>query len=446
MTKIPATSTTLSDDVMDRERAARTVQRIYRGHRTRRELQGLELAASTRWVEAFKEAQWHQLHQSSKPHIEPGEGGSNRARQNWQRAVSVARRAGGDDLVSEAAPSPGCQSEPNTGTGSGATAKMMDLQYFLEMVDLKHRHGSNLRAYHACWRNSSSKENFFFWLDFGEGKNVEIPQCPREKLEREQVRYLTREERINYLVKVDESGHFRWAKNNELVWTNTAHFKDSLQGIVPIKDDAPEYNGNSPMIKAESTSDSPSSPSSLSSLSSSSPATESMHSALSKESRSPEPFTNEEYRAAKTIRKVMHPSPVAAFKRLVGKSSKKEGTWLFVADTSFRLYIGIKRSGAFQHSSFLRGARISAAGMIKIKHGQLRSLAPLSGHYRPSAANFRAFHRSLQQQGVDMSRVSMSKSYIMLAGVEGYTKTKRKARAMHEKVDESKHKLHKLTE
>lgn len=48
-----------------------------------------------------------------------------------------------------------------------------------------------------------------------------------------------------------------------------------------------------------------------------------------------------------------------------------------VADTSFRIYIGIKEPGAFQHSSFLRGGRISAAGMLKIKNGQLRSLAPL---------------------------------------------------------------------
>lgn len=32
----------------------------------------------------------------------------------------------------------------------------------------------------------------------------------------------------------------------------------------------------------------------------------------------------------------------------------------------------------------------------------------------------------------------MSKSYIMLAGIEGYTKTKQKARAVHEKVDASK--------
>jgi hypothetical protein len=46
-------------------------------------------------------------------------------------------------------------------------------------------------------------------------------------------------------------------------------------------------------------------------------------------------------------------------------------------DTSFRLYVGYKQSGAFQHSSFLHGSRIAAAGLIKIKHGQLRKLSPL---------------------------------------------------------------------
>ena len=45
-----------------------------------------------------------------------------------------------------------------------------------------------------------------------------------------------------------------------------------------------------------------------------------------------------------------------------------------------------------------------------------------------------------------MSHVSMSKSYIMLAGIEGYTKTKRKARAVHEKVDNSKQKFHQSEE
>lgn len=65
-----------------------------------------------------------------------------------------------------------------------------------------------------------------------------------------------------------------------------------------------------------------------------------------------------------------------------------------------------------------------------------------SGHYRPHLANFRAFHHSLQDRGVDLSRVSITKSYAILAGIEGYTSAKRKVKHVHEKLDEAKQKLH----
>ncbi|KAJ5319735.1 hypothetical protein N7508_000018 [Penicillium antarcticum] len=398
--------------------------RVYRGYRTRRELRGFGLSASTRWAEAFREAQWHRLHQPANTRVASADEGFNQARRNWQRAVSVAKRAGGDDDRVSGSPSTRSRSTHIDEISPRATAKTMDLRYFLEMVDLKHRHGSNLRSYHNYWQNSPSNQNFFYWLDYGEGKNLELEQCPRERLEKQQVRYLTREQRMNYLVTVDDAGLFRWAKSNELVWTNSTRFKDSLEGIVAMEHDAPEFIGNQTTAEFASISSSSSSPSSLSS------STKSIGSVLSNEET--KPFTKEEYKAAKVMKKVLHATPTTAFKRMVGRSTEKENMWIFVADSSFRLYIGIKKSGAFQHSSFLRGARIAAAGMIKVKHGQIRSLAPL----RPPAANFRAFHHALQQQGVDMSHVSMSKSYMMLAGIEGYTKTKRKFRAIHGKLDQ----------
>ena len=40
-----------------------------------------------------------------------------------------------------------------------------------------------------------------------------------------------------------------------------------------------------------------------------------------------------------------------------------------------------------------------------------------------------------------MSHVSISKSYAVLAGIEGYTRTKHKVRALHEKVDDMKQKV-----
>ena len=63
-----------------------------------------------------------------------------------------------------------------------------------------------------------------------------MPACSREVLERDQVRYLSREERSKYLVKVDDEGRLRWAKNNERL-TTSYEYKDSMDGIVRADDD-----------------------------------------------------------------------------------------------------------------------------------------------------------------------------------------------------------------
>ncbi|KAF4215761.1 hypothetical protein CNMCM6805_001891 [Aspergillus fumigatiaffinis] len=448
--------------VADREKAARLIQRTYRGYRTRRELHGLGLNASARWSEALKEARWRQLYRPSVSPESAGTGAdaSQQVHQKWERVVSVAMQVGSDDgkyrnetdssklpTASPTATGPSSESAPanasstsrsrflhsfpilHHGVPSEKMAKMMDQRYFLEMVDLKHRHGSNLRKYHNYWKNCPSTQNFFYWLDHGEGKDLDLPECPRAKLEHQQVRYLSRDERLNYLVTVDQAGLFRWAKNNELVCTDSTRFKDSLKGVVPIDEDAPQFRGHSeaghPVAYASSSSSS------------------SSQSSTDEDSAddSPSEQINQGYEEAKGIHKLAHITPSVVRDHFARKPAKRKDMWLFVADTSFRLYIGIKAKGAFQHSSFLRGARVAAAGLIKIWNGQLRSVTPLSGHYRPPSANFRAFVHALQDQGVDMSHVSITKSYAILAGMEGYVRTKHKLRALHETLDVSKEKL-----
>ena len=123
-------------------------------------------------------------------------------------------------------------------------AKMMDMQYFLEMVDRKHRYGANLRAYHSYWKEQPTSQNFFYWLDHGDGRHVEVPKCSRERLEKEQVRYLSREERLNYLVKVDHEGRLYWAKNGERVDTDDEEFRDSIHGIVHKDSDELQFQNN----------------------------------------------------------------------------------------------------------------------------------------------------------------------------------------------------------
>ena len=314
------------------------------------------------------------------------------------------------------------------------TAKMMDLQYFLEMVDQKHRYGSNLRAYHDEWRRSETTENFFYWIDYGEGKNFEHPTVSRERLEKEQVRYLSREERMQYLVEIDGEGRLCWAKNGERIST-CPRFKDSVNGIVPSDDvTSPTFGPFGKLQGGEGRRSSVSSSGSSSTNASEQSGAEGEH------------YVNEDLQRAKGIAKIKYVSAATILNHLL-RGSVKPNSWIFVsappygrhgskppvdnrqvADTSFRLYVGIKQSGAFQHSSFLHGARIAAAGLIKIKDGQLRRLSPLSGHYRPPTKNFRAFVHALQDHGVDMSRVSISRSYAVLVGLEVYVKTRRKVK------------------
>ena len=296
-------------------------------------------------------------------------------------------------------------------------SKIMGLEYFLEMVDQKHRYGSNLRRYHQEWKQSDTNENFFYWLDYGGGKDLDLEDRPRSRLDSERVRYLSREERRNYLVRIDDRGRFMWNKNDQPI-TTSPDFKDSIDGIVPVGDKTPTWRevttGEKPEPPLVSTPDHSDSDDSAT------------ISTGGQEDSSK--YVNDELHQAKGLSKLNHISVDTMVNHLLRKTTKKN-TWIFVADASFRLYIGIKQSGAFQHSSFLQGARVSAAGLIKIKHGQIRKLSPLSGHYAPPVKNFREFVRSLKSEGADLSRLNISRSYAVILGLEGYMSVKKRAKS-----------------
>ncbi|RSL54995.1 hypothetical protein CEP54_009608 [Fusarium duplospermum] len=447
--RIATMSTNGSQD--ERDHAARMIQKTFRGYRTRREMEGFGLDASTRWVTAIREAQFRQATQprarTEADGADPDSLGpdglekrrSASARQKWKKASTVARRAGFDNLLSDSSSTQSSSDEdapPEERAAARAQrekdnearkneARMMGLRYFLEMVDLKHRYGSSLCMYHEEWKRSNTKENFFYWLDYGEGREVELEGCPRDRLEREQVRYLSKEERQYYLVEVDDQGRLCWAKNGRRIDTSE-QYKDSIHGVVPSDDPTPPFNpAAQPEDENSLEDDSSSSCSSLESQ---------------READRAAKYATPGFDESQGLQKVTHISASTIFNKLLRKSVKKN-TWIFVADTSFRLYVGIKNSGAFQHSSFLQGSRISAAGLIKIKNGRLSSLSPLSGHYRPPASNFRAFVHSLRQSGVDMTHVSISKSYVVLIGLEAYVKTRRKGKDLAQRVGHRRDKI-----
>ena len=46
--------------------------------------------------------------------------------------------------------------------------------------------------------------------------------------------------------------------------------------------------------------------------------------------------------------------------------------WIFVLSTSKALYVGKKKKGSFQHSSFLAGGATSSAGRLVVECGVLK--------------------------------------------------------------------------
>ena len=291
----------------------------------------------------------------------------------------------------------------------------MDLSYFLEMVDVKHRYGSNLRKYHEAWKEAPTEENFFYWLDEGEGRDVAVEKCSRERLESMQVRYLGREERRFYEVMVDGEGKLYWRKDGARVDTSE-RWKDSIRGIVGVENPTPPWAHRPAPFRGSSESGSVSSeeePGISSPTSLSSPRTLTKEKRDDLEAASPISPTTPATPRHTSFHDLFHGKPASPKTDKKGQTQKRKQKqkWIFVADTNNNLYIGIKQSGAFQHSSFLRGSRISAAGLITVRDGQLRILQPRSGHYRTPSHNLRIFIKGLQGRGVDMSMTAVGGSY-----------------------------------
>ena len=412
--------------------AATKIQRTYRGHRERRQLEGLTLDPSSRWMEIIRELRFRSAialpqDQLSRPKLSSDgrpRNSSDAAKANWRRIGYVAEHASAgerrDSPELSVSGSPGQQRDDEP-------SMLMDIRYFLEMVDQKHRYGSNLQVFHEEWLRSKSNSNFFHWLDHGEGRNMDLPGCSREKLDRERIRYLSKDERRDYLVEVDEAGKLRWAKTGELITTNIREFKDSMGGIVSRSDDS-AVSFAEQEVQQQASSDRhlldgitrTETPEQLNTMGSDG----------ADDSSSEDPFISpgapaqQPNHQAKKPRKRIIASPATILNKLL-RASVRPGTFIYVADTIGRLYVGIKDSGAFQHASFLSGARISSAGLIGIENGQLTYLSPLSGHYRPTTKSLRRFIAALKAQGVDLGQLRVSHAYEVLLGIEVYGKAKK---------------------
>ncbi|KAI7733111.1 hypothetical protein M8C21_003621 [Ambrosia artemisiifolia] len=174
--------------------AATTVQKIYKSYRTRRNLADCAVVVEELW---WKDSDFAALDRSSVSffNVEKPETAVSR----WARALTRAAKVG-------------------KGLSKNEKAQKLALQHWLEAIDPRHRYGHNLHIYYDLWFESESCQPFFYWLDVGDGKEMNPEKCPRFRLQRQCIKYLGPKERESYEVIV-ENGKLIYRQSRLLLET-----------------------------------------------------------------------------------------------------------------------------------------------------------------------------------------------------------------------------------
>lgn len=264
--------------VTELDAAATKLQTVYKSYRTRRNLADCAVVVEELWWKALDSAA---LTQSSISFFDVNK--HEAAVSRWSRARTRASKVGKGLLKDE-------------------KAQKLALQHWLEAIDPRHRYGHNLHFYYDVWFNSKSTQPFFYWLDVGDGKELNLENCKRADLQRQCIKYLGPNEREAYEVVVEDG---------KLVYKQSGILLNTTEG----------------------------------------------------------------------------------------------SKWIFVLSTSRVLYVGKKKKGVFQHSSFLSGGATTAAGRLVVQDGILEAIWPYSGHYLPTEDNFKEFINFLEEHHVDLANV-----------------------------------------
>lgn len=128
------------------------------------------------------------------------------------------------------------------------------------------------------------------------------------------MRYLSREERLDYLATVDKEGKLCWKRNGLRIDTSIK-WKDSVHGIVPVEDSTPGYTPA--WAEAARSSDSSDEDSSDEGESSGADARK-------------DRYVNQDLKESKGPKKLLHVSPATIFNQLL-RTSVRKNTWIFVS-------------------------------------------------------------------------------------------------------------------